>query len=79
MNPCLSHAPSSLSCILSHGLIALEGHKTGEIIFNTILSFFEEDKLDLERINMLVMDGEIPSFKGSCAFYPHNVWLNLHS
>lgn len=39
------------------GLIPLEGHTTGEIIFNKIVSFFEEKQLDLERINMLVTDG----------------------
>lgn len=39
------------------GLLPLGGHTTGEVIFNAIVSFFEENKLDLGRINMLVTDG----------------------
>lgn len=31
-------------------------HMIGEIIFNKFVSFFEENKLDLEHINMLVTD-----------------------
>lgn len=35
----------------------MEGHTTGEVIFDAIVSFFEENKLDLGRINMQVTDG----------------------
>lgn len=45
------------------GLIPMEGHTTGEILFTKIASFFEENNLDLERINMLVTDGA-PSMAG---------------
>lgn len=36
------------------GLIPQERHLTGEVIFNKIVSFFEENKLDLECVNILV-------------------------
>uniref|UniRef100_A0AAY5KR19 HAT C-terminal dimerisation domain-containing protein n=1 Tax=Esox lucius TaxID=8010 RepID=A0AAY5KR19_ESOLU len=36
------------------GLIHLVGQATGEVLFNTIVTFFGENQLDLERINMLV-------------------------
>lgn len=39
------------------GLISLEGHTTGEIIFNEIVSFFEENKLALGHISMPVTAG----------------------
>lgn len=39
------------------GLIPLEGHTTGEILFKNIISFLEMNNLDLRRINMLVTDG----------------------
>uniref|UniRef100_A0A673BZ39 DUF4371 domain-containing protein n=1 Tax=Sphaeramia orbicularis TaxID=375764 RepID=A0A673BZ39_9TELE len=45
------------------GLIPLEGHTTGEILFNKIVSFFEEYNLDLACVSMLVMDGA-PSMMG---------------
>lgn len=45
------------------GLIPVEGHTTGEILFTKIASFFEENNLDLARINMLVTDGA-PSMAG---------------
>lgn len=45
------------------GLIPMEGHTTGEILFTKIASFFEENKLDLARVNMLVTDGA-PSMAG---------------
>lgn len=45
------------------GLIPLEGHTTGEILFTKIASFFEENNLDLARVNMLVTDGA-PSMVG---------------
>ncbi|KAJ8333792.1 hypothetical protein SKAU_G00411110 [Synaphobranchus kaupii] len=45
------------------GLIPLEGHTTGEILFTKIASFFEDNKLDLARVNMLVTDGA-PSMAG---------------
>ncbi|XP_032387795.1 uncharacterized protein LOC116699370 [Etheostoma spectabile] len=45
------------------GLIPMEGHTTGEIIFTKIASFFEENNLDLARVNMLVTDGA-PSMAG---------------
>ena len=41
----------------------MEGHTTGEILFTKIASFFEENKLDLARVNMLVTDGA-PSMAG---------------
>lgn len=45
------------------GLIPMEGHTTGEILFTKITSFFEENNLDLVHINMLVTDGA-PSMAG---------------
>uniref|UniRef100_A0A8C5ET12 HAT C-terminal dimerisation domain-containing protein n=1 Tax=Gouania willdenowi TaxID=441366 RepID=A0A8C5ET12_GOUWI len=45
------------------GLIPLEGQTTGEILFAKISAFFEENNLDLARINMLVTDGA-PSMVG---------------
>lgn len=45
------------------GLIPLEGRTTGDILFTNIASFFEENKLDLARVNMLVTDGA-PSMAG---------------
>ena len=45
------------------GLIPMEGHTTGEILFTKIASFFEENNLDLARVNMLVTDGA-PSMVG---------------
>ncbi|GLD66046.1 uncharacterized protein AKAME5_001747700 [Lates japonicus] len=46
------------------GLIPLEGHTTGEILFTKITSFFEENNLDLAHVNMLVTDG-VPSMVSS--------------
>ncbi|XP_051783182.1 SCAN domain-containing protein 3-like [Erpetoichthys calabaricus] len=45
------------------GLIPLEGNTTGEILFQEIVDFFQENRLDLERINLLVTDGA-PSMAG---------------
>ncbi|KAG2458102.1 ZBED5 protein, partial [Polypterus senegalus] len=45
------------------GLIPLEGNTTGEILFQKIVDFFQENRLDLERINLLVTDGA-PSMTG---------------
>ena len=45
------------------GLIPMEGHTTGEILFTKVASFFEENNLDLVRVNMLVTDGA-PSMVG---------------
>ncbi|XP_054592747.2 SCAN domain-containing protein 3-like [Nothobranchius furzeri] len=45
------------------GLIPLEGHTTGEILFQKIVDFFRENGLDLECINLLVTDGA-PSMAG---------------
>lgn len=39
------------------GLIPLEGQTTGEVVFNKIVAFFKHNKLNLERVNMLVTDG----------------------
>ncbi|KAJ4937424.1 hypothetical protein JOQ06_001983, partial [Pogonophryne albipinna] len=39
------------------GLIPLDGHTTGEVMFHKVVSFFKEHKLGLDRINMLVTDG----------------------
>lgn len=39
------------------GLIPMEGHTIGEILFTKIASYFEENYLDLARVNMLVTDG----------------------
>lgn len=45
------------------GLIPLEGQTTGQIIFEKIVSFFNENGLDLQRVNMLATDGA-PSMTG---------------
>lgn len=37
-------------------LLHLEGHVTGEVIFNSIVSFFEENKLESGHINLLITD-----------------------
>ena len=39
------------------GLIPLEGHTTGEVIFQKIVSFFNEHELDLQKVCLLVTDG----------------------
>ncbi|KAJ4934895.1 hypothetical protein JOQ06_007676, partial [Pogonophryne albipinna] len=45
------------------GLIPLDGHTTGEVMFHKVVSFFKEHKLGLDRINMLVTDGA-PAMSG---------------
>lgn len=45
------------------GLIPLEGHTTGEIVFQKIVDFFKDNGLNLENVNMLVTDGA-PSMAG---------------
>ena len=45
------------------GLIPLDGHTTGEILFEKVISFFRENQLELSRINMLVTDGA-PAMSG---------------
>ena len=37
----------------------LDRHMTGEIRFEKIISFFRENQLGLERINMLVTEGAL--------------------
>lgn len=44
-------------------LIPLEGRTTGEIIFDKIVTFFKDNGLDLQRVNLLVTDGA-PSMAG---------------
>ncbi|XP_042272644.1 zinc finger BED domain-containing protein 5-like [Thunnus maccoyii] len=39
------------------GLIPLEGHTTVEVIFQKIVSFFNERELDLQKVCLLVNDG----------------------
>lgn len=39
------------------GLIPLEGKTTGEILYTKIVAFFEENNLDLARVNILLTDG----------------------
>lgn len=39
------------------GLIPLEGHTTGEVIFQKIVSFFNERELDLQKVCLLVTHG----------------------
>ena len=40
------------------GLIPMQGHTNGEILFTKIASFFEENNLDLVLVNMLLrLDG----------------------
>ena len=39
------------------GLIPWEGHTTGEVIFQKIVSFFNELQLDLKKVCLLVTDG----------------------
>ncbi len=38
-------------------LLPLEGRATGEIIFQRIVSLFEDKRLDLKWINKLVIEG----------------------
>lgn len=45
------------------GLIPLEGHTTGDIIFQRIVAFFKDDGINLECVNMLATDG-MPSTAG---------------
>lgn len=45
------------------GLLPLDGHTTGEILFEKISSFFEDNDLDMKRVCMLVTDGA-PSMAG---------------
>ncbi|CAB1443411.1 unnamed protein product, partial [Pleuronectes platessa] len=49
----------SAGCLASVllGLIPMEGHTTGEILFTKIFPFFEVNNLDLAHVNMLVTDG----------------------
>lgn len=39
------------------GLVPLEGHTTGEVIFQKIVTFFNEHELDLQKVCLLVTDG----------------------
>ncbi len=39
------------------GLLPLEGHTTGETVFEKISAFFKDSGLDMERVCMLVTDG----------------------
>lgn len=39
------------------GLIPLEGHTTGEVLFQNVVAFFSEHKLDLQKVCLLVTDG----------------------
>ena len=36
------------------GLVPLEGHTTGEVIFQKIFTFFNEHELDLQKVCLLV-------------------------
>ena len=45
------------------GLIPMEGCTAGAISYTKIVSFFEENNLDLAHVNMLVTDGA-PSMAG---------------
>jgi len=45
------------------GLLPLEGHTTGEIVFGKISAFFKDNGLDMTRVCMLVTDGA-PSMTG---------------
>uniref|UniRef100_A0A669CMJ3 Uncharacterized protein n=1 Tax=Oreochromis niloticus TaxID=8128 RepID=A0A669CMJ3_ORENI len=45
------------------GLLPLEGHTTGEIMFEKISAFFEDNGVDMKRVCMLVTDGA-PSMAG---------------
>ncbi|XP_060768194.1 SCAN domain-containing protein 3-like [Neoarius graeffei] len=45
------------------GLLPLEEHTTGEVIFDKISSFFRDNGLDMKRVCMLVTDGA-PSMTG---------------
>ena len=39
------------------GLVPLEGRTTGEVIFQKIVTFFNEHELDLQKVCLLVTDG----------------------
>ena len=45
------------------GLLPLDGHTTGEVVFEKISAFFKDNGLDMERVCMLVTDGA-PSMTG---------------
>lgn len=45
------------------GLIPLEGQTTGEVIFQKIVSFFNENELYLQKVCLLVTDG-VPAMVG---------------
>ncbi|KAL0152649.1 hypothetical protein M9458_052372 [Cirrhinus mrigala] len=45
------------------GLLPLEGHTTGDIVFGKISAFFKDSGLDMKRVCMLVTDGA-PSMTG---------------
>ena len=46
-----------LDFLMASAFVPLDRHMTGEILFEKIISFFRENQLGLERINMLVTDG----------------------
>ncbi|KAK0135642.1 SCAN domain-containing protein 3 [Merluccius polli] len=67
---CISHSCASVrffdgECFREDllGLIPLDGHTTGEILFEKVISFFRENQLELDRINMPVTDGA-PAMSG---------------
>ena len=39
------------------GLIPLEGHTTGEVMFQKMVAFFNERELDLQKVCLLVTNG----------------------
>ena len=41
------------------GLVPLEGRTTGEVIFQKIVTFFNEHELDLQKVCLLVTDGAL--------------------